>query len=74
MINSMYDNLSMRVALTFRGTLCLDTTQAILEFDLGGLQLCERGGQVFDLLVQLLLDGCELLGVQAVEAHCGGIC
>lgn len=57
--------------LTLRGTLRLHTSEAVLEFYLSSLELCERRGEVLHLLIELLLYCRELLGAQAVEAHCG---
>ena len=41
--------------------------QALLELGLRRRQLRVRPRQVLDLLVELLLDGCELLGAEGVE-------
>ena len=48
----------------------LDDAQALLELCLGGGQLRVRGREVFDLLVELLLDGAQLLRREAVETYC----
>ena len=47
----------------------LDYPEALLELGLRRGQLGVRTCQVLDFLVELLLDGRELLGVEAVEAH-----
>jgi len=57
------------VHTTERSRSRLDYPQALLELGLRRGQLGVRTCQVLDFLVELLLDGRELLGVEAVEAH-----
>lgn len=45
----------------------LDALVAVLEFRLGAMELGEGGGEVLELLVELLLDLGELLGREGVE-------
>ena len=56
-------------------TLCacarLDDLVAVLEFRLGAMELGEGGGEVLELLVELLLDLGELFGREGVEVDCG---
>jgi hypothetical protein len=46
--------------------------QTLAELGLRGAQLLEGGGEVFELLVEALLDGAELLGGQGREVDCEG--
>jgi hypothetical protein len=56
-------------------TLCacagLDDLEAVLEFRLGAMELGEGGGEVLELLVELLLDLGELFGREGVEIDYG---
>lgn len=52
----------------------LHYTQALLELGLRGGELRVRPREVLDFLVELLLDGGELLGGKGVEGDClGGV-
>lgn len=49
----------------------MDALQAVLEPSLGAVQLRVRLGEVLELLVELLLDLRELLGLEGVEVDWG---
>ncbi len=49
------------------GLLPLYTAQALFELPLGSSQLGEGRAEVLDLLVELLLDGAQLLRREAVQ-------
>lgn len=48
----------------------LDRRQTLAELGLRGAQLLEGGGEVFELVVEALLDGAELLGGEGREVDC----
>ena len=49
------------------GLPALDASQTFAELGLGGVELCDGGGQMLEFLVELLLDLGKLLRVEAVE-------
>lgn len=60
----------MDVITIERGPAGLDHSLTFLEFGLGGCQLGVGSREVLDFFVELLLDGAQLLGAEAVKTHC----
>lgn len=61
--------MGCRRTLESRRLAALDASQTLAELGLGRMQLCKRGSQVLELLIELFLDLAKLLSTQAVQIN-----